>query len=315
MGFQHIKPLYIEGSRMLGLSLDALHAKEPSLEDLKEWAYAFSEKICFVSSDAAEYFQHNFTQDLEFLCVYVASSDGDVSGNEIARINSLLNTSYNHEDIDSIADFLRKANWAETIPVSFQMLIAAFGNANSNTWEATQSGGEVARFYYQVAKYIHAADNANPYDKDAPSYEFIEALPVYVERVSATDFVLPENEDTIEEIRLAHAQLVESEIAESRSVICGSWKAIRGNVLTLLSGFVLKPDGSGYMTKKRLFGEKREPVTWEITDMGFGHEPLIHIPSLCSSASCTIVNNESMMVMLISQNPKLHGMMAQCVRR
>lgn len=319
MEFQRALPFYVQGTKLFGESLDSLHSENADADVLRRWAVIFATRV-FPNSEEplgelGLSFREMFMFGLTDFCVHVASSDGVLSDKEIAHINKLVDVGYGISQETASEDFKRvvEADWREDFPSFFKYTVASLGKASKGSIDAVQ---EVAFFFYQVAKFVHSIDNKNPYDETAPTYKFAKAFLSYVERVSAIDFHIPQNE-SVEEVCKERDRLVRREMENCAKLAKASWRANRGTALDVggLPGFVLKEGGIGYVLKRRLFGMKRIRAEWKVVDRANSPTLLICVPALKASIDCSLASDGGrMFAMVSSSDGRLDGLVGICTR-
>ena len=311
MKFERIVPIDIEGATLFGHSLNALHSKKIDREGLREWVEVFANLIpgtigpTLYSDDTP--FCDAFKLDLAHFCMYIANSDGRVSEEEIAAITWLLGLgSLSTRTVESIKEAVNGPEWAKYYPISFQWIVADLGQS-----EDINTVAQAPYFYRQVARYIYSIDNDGDFGDDNGAADYVVALFKYVERVSVTGFFSTEGELTIAEVCATWDRLVDDERNGMKRDVCGTWRAISGNALFNggLSDLVLLEDGQGYMVRKKLFGQKRLDVSWEVTELpGMSTQtPVVAIPDLKASAVMLMLDADRMVATVYSNDPRLRG--------
>ncbi len=315
MGFERIVPLHIEGDTLFGIDLGHLHSDDINRQGLRDWVDAFSrlitDNIGQTSYSEDTPFYDAFKRDLGFFCIYVANSDGSVSDEEIEAINWLIDyrATITRGDADFMIDVTNKFTWRNHYPISFWWIVAKLGNSKD-----IMTVAQAAYFYKQVARYVYSIDNRGDFTKDSPAAGYVDALFKYVERTSACGFFPPEDEFTMEEVCRAWDDLVKAEDDYLRNAVCGTWKGVSGNALFSggLSDLVLTEDGRGYMLRKKLLGQKRVDVTWEVSELpGMNSQaPVVYIPDMRASVVMLMLDSERMVATVYSNDSRLNLKMA-----
>ena len=315
MGFERIVPMHIEGTTLFGIDLSCLHSDDINRQGLKDWVDAFShlitDNIGQTSFGEDTPFYDVFKLNLGFFCIYVANSDGSVSDEEIEAINWLIDyrETITRSAADSMIDVTNKSTWRNHYSISFLLIVAELGKSKD-----IMTVAQAAYFYKQVARYVYSIDNRGDFTKDSPAAGYVDALFKYVERTSACGFSPAKDEFTMEEVCEAWDDLVQAEDNHLRNAVCGTWKGVSGNALFSggLSDLVLTDDGRGYMLRKKLFGQKRVDVTWEVSELpGMNSQaPVVYIPDMRVSVVMVMLDAGRMAATVYSNDSSLNLRMA-----
>ena len=299
---------------MFGHSLDPLHTDDFDRDALKEWVDTLSTLVDFESENGGEVkneFTDLFLTSLYELCVYVAAAGGDVSDDTIREIAWLTDEKgTSRQYFQSAVDYVFEKRTMDDYPFPFQVLVGIAGRSNKDAWLTT---GEIANFYKQIARYVYSLDHEGGISDNEALSKYIDAFDKYVERVSVIGYDIPEETESISETLKIWERLSSEDEEKKQTQACGTWRAVSGNTVGKhgLSDLVLKEGGSGYMTRKKLFGTEQVPVTWEIDDpLGIGAFPIVHIPSMQTHILFTPTDDNRMMGVVKSTNPRLNDGMA-----
>ncbi len=318
MAFQRIPQIYVEGATLFDMSLDSLHSDTVDLNSLSEWLYTFADLDSYEDVDyetgKTESFYKMFLKDVLAFCVHIASSDGGITTEEVDGIKMLFGekTNLSQNLIDQASRWISNTKFASYYPITFTILVADLGHLDGDVTTAAQ----VAFFFRQVARYVYSIDNDSNFDDDCPARDYVDSFFKYVERVSATHFILPDDEYKIEEICSSWNRLVNLTSDKLRMNLPGSWKATSGDALFKggLSNIVLQPDGRGYMLKKALFTTRKLDLTWSIRDTEDTALPVIHIPSIDAYLFMTVLDSNRMVASVFSPNERLNRTTAMYLR-
>ena len=258
-------------------------------------------------------FDEMFGIQLLHFCLHVASADGTLGEKEVAEINWLLGYDDDPVDIDS-AVRIAESTWENELddlyyPSGFMALVQAFG---SDREDSIMTTAEIASFFRQIARYVYSIGHSEDLLDVEELKEYVDAFDMYVERVSAIGYSIPDGEYTIGAVRKSWEKLAKADEEKTYSNVSGVWRAVSGNALGKggLSDFVLKQDGTGYMVKKKLFGTGKVEVTWELSDLMDAPFPLVHIPSMNLHVVFTVLDPNRMAAMIKSTDSSLNNKMA-----
>lgn len=318
--FQRVNPAPLEGERqrLFGLGLDSLYSDSINVRELKRWVDTLSGLIEFdleEMEDGDPTFRQMFRDELQLFCLRIALFDGAVSDAVVAAINELLGDDphLDREYADALVEFIITRDWGANYPFSFQMLVREAAGDDLDIMAASQ----IASFYHQLARYVFSIEHNGDFDRESKACDYAGAFQVYVERSSVLDFLPTFDEESIEDTRGVWRYLADVQIREMRELACGTWVGISGNALFRggLSDFVLKPDGQGYMVRKRLFGEKRVPVEWEIGEEYGTPMIVVHVSFPDAYVMMVPIGTYRAAAVVTSVIAALNGTMAQYQRR
>ena len=309
--------VYTTGSTLFGLRLDSLYSEELDGGALKRWVHELSSAIDIDQDEDDPEFKEIFLDELFFFCIYIASSDGEISENEATAIAWLIDDDEydcDRDNIEEIACDLYEDEWMEEYPLSFEILVNVFGQGAGS--RGLETAGVIAQFYRQIARFIYSQDNYSEIDEIEDLGEYVSSYKKYVERVAVIDFAFPENEEMIADVCAAWNELAEKEEKDRLRNLIGVWQPVSGNAFTKvgLSTLALKENGEGEMVCKKLFRKKKIPLTWELADLfGDGRSTaVVNVPKMRLSV-CLIAPSDSDRIVAIvkSVDAKLNNAMGE----
>lgn len=279
MGFQRVGSIRLMERTIFGANTDCLYSDEVSAGDLRQWVRALRDWQGHIGSDAYGVFdphRREFSFDFFAFCIHIALSDGKLTDREIEGIRQLSGGNFfDREFALHMSKVMNERSWASDYPPSFKSIVRDSAKSGASFDEI----GDLAKFFFQVAAFVHSIDNATPYDDRAKTYEYVKSFRFYIERVSAIDFEVPDDEG-MEEVCRERDRLAREYAKSYEKRIQGTWGLLEGSASAgIPSNFTLERGGVGYVSKKKLFGTRKASLKWMVKDMDSDLAALIFFSS------------------------------------